>query len=279
MENEGWSARYLALVTTSRDEFIEWLTSQGQPNLLMSELKSKTIKEFLATYKQSPAVYMNRRRNISALLSRILDEEEINPVSKTPTIKCIPSLHKPFNKQQLKEVLQNLSTVHENLYVCGLLMYGCLLRPHIEIRQLKREDFDADLKVISLGGKRNKGRKIRSVIVPSYVRDILMQKSIDQLPSHVNIFTGNIDNFQYYYFLTAWKRIKGKLVDEGIITKEHTLYSFRHTAAINIYRKTKDPYKVQRALGHASLTVTLNYLRHLGLMVNVDSENDLPDPI
>jgi len=32
-------------------------------------------------------------------------------------------------------------------------------------------------------------------------------------------------------------------------------------------------------MGHSSLAVTLIYLRNLGFRVNVERENDLPDPI
>jgi integrase len=61
-----------------------------------------------------------------------------------------------------------------------------------------------------------------------------------------------------------------------MITTDHTLYSFRHTAAVNMYLKTKDPYKIQQAFGHSSLRVTLTYLRNLGLVVDASLE-DLPE--
>jgi hypothetical protein len=38
---------------------------------------------------------------------------------------------------------------------------------------------------------------------------------------------------------------------------------------------TRNPYKLQKMMGHSSLTVTLTYLRNLGLVVNADSEEDL----
>ena len=56
------------------------------------------------------------------------------------------------------------------------MTYGCLLRPHREIRELTWSDFSDDLKYIHLSGNRNKSGRNRIVPVPSYVRDILSKR-------------------------------------------------------------------------------------------------------
>ena len=43
-------------------------------------------------------------------------------------------LHKPF--EDVSAVLEDIKSFNENLFLCCLLTYGCLLRPHREIRQL-----------------------------------------------------------------------------------------------------------------------------------------------
>ena len=50
----------------------------------------------------------------------------------------------------------------------------------------------------------------------------------------------------------------------GILEKNHTIYSFRHTAAVDVYRRTKDVNLLKSMLGHSSILVTLKYLRGLG---------------
>ena len=49
-----------------------------------------------------------------------------------------------------------------------------------------------------------------------------------------------------------------------MIKPNQTLYSFRHTAAVNVYHKTKDVHILQQLLGHSDMIVTLIYLRGLG---------------
>lgn len=53
-----------------------------------------------------------------------------------------------------------------------------------------------------------------------------------------------------------------------------TLYSFRHTGAIEIFKRTGSLTKLQRAVGHSSLQVSLTYLR--GLEVTELKEEDMP---
>jgi len=58
------------------------------------------------------------------------------------------------------------------------------------------------------------------------------------------------------------------------LNKNQTLYSFRHSGAIEIYKRTGSLSKLQRAMGHSSLTVSLTYLR--GLEVSELEESDMP---
>ena len=51
-------------------------------------------------------------------------------------------------------------------------------------------------------------------------------------------------------------------------------YSFRHTGAIEIYKRTGSLSKLQKAMGHSSLKVSLTYLR--GLEVEDLKEEDMP---
>lgn len=117
---------------------------------------------------------------------------------------------------------------------------------------------------------------MRTVHVPDYVREELMRFNINKLDDGTNIFSLIPTPFNECYFNTAWSRVKEVLLKKGVISKDHTLYSFRHTAAVNMYMKTRDPYKIQQAFGHSSLGVTLTYLRNLGMVTN-SSIDDLPE--
>jgi len=53
-----------------------------------------------------------------------------------------------------------------------------------------------------------------------------------------------------------------------------TLYSFRHSGAIEIFKRTGSITKLQKAMGHSSINVSLTYLR--GLEIAELKESDMP---
>ena len=146
------------------------------------------------------------------------------------------------------------------------MTYGCLLRPHREIRELTWGDFSDDLKHINLSGHRNKSGRNRIVPVPTYIREILVKGELNN-----NIFSNKIKPLNQDYFKTLWSRFKKQ---SDILEQGQTLYSFRHSGAIEIFKRTGSLTKLQKAMGHSSLNVSLTYLR--GLEVAELKEEDMP---
>ncbi len=59
-----------------------------------------------------------------------------------------------------------------------------------------------------------------------------------------------------------------------LIDSNNTIYSFRHSGAIDIFKRTGSITKLQKAMGHSSINVSLIYLR--GLEVPELTEGDMP---
>jgi integrase len=98
------------------------------------------------------------------------------------------------------------------------------------------------------------------------VRDLLVRSEPDN-----NIFSDKIKPYNNDYFKTLFRRFKQLNTK---IDKDVTLYSFRHSAALNIFKRTGSLTKLQKAMGHSSLKVSLTYLR--GLEVAELTEEDMP---
>jgi integrase len=73
------------------------------------------------------------------------------------------------------------------------------------------------------------------------------------------------------YFKSLWSRFK---TQTNILEQAQTLYSFRHSGAIEIFKRTGSITKLQKAMGHSSINVSLTYLR--GLEVAELVEEDMP---
>lgn len=278
IQAEGLSQLYERDLLALNDNFVTFLNANKLDKLPVVDITSEHIEQFLIKYKSTATNYMNRRRALSALFLRLIGQKVLkdNPTQETGKMKEVPELNLPYKKEQLRKVLDTVKSKHKELYLCCLLMYGCLLRPHQEIRLLKRGYFDEGFDKISLGGNQNKSRRLRAVLVPEFVKMEIIKLDISSLEDGMNIFSRTASAFNLSYFNTAWGRIKEVLLKDGIIEQNHTLYSFRHTAAVFMYLKTRDPYKIQQAFGHSSLRVTLIYLRSLGLIIDTTID-DLPD--
>lgn len=231
----------------------------------VKQLNVSRIEEFLSKYNSSGTYYMNKRRDLGVLFSAIskLLQQPILLVKNTSTRRTKSKLHKIYEPEQLRAVLGYLKEHHQHLYLCCLITFGCFLRPHKEVRKLTAGHFKKGISEIHLSGSENKGRKVRVVYVPDYVKQELEQL-LPSLKSTDNIFSKDLQPYNEAYFNTAWTRAWRKMHQLGIVEKNHTIYSFRHTAAVDVYRRTKDVNLLKSLLGHSSILVTLKYLRGLG---------------
>ena len=258
--NQGCSERYIKDVKRIVTLWKRYERVQRLRNLTLDKLQASHIRNFLVR----PNWSAKTQRTVKSTLSPLLSEFTPNLVQSVRLKKPTSTLHKPFDN--VNEVLDAVRDYNQQLYLCCLMTYGCLLRPHREIRELTWSDFSEDLRYIHLSGNRNKSGRNRIVPVPSYVRDILVKGE-----SNHNIFSGSNKPLNQDYFKTLWSRFKRQ---SDILEQGQTLYSFRHTGAIEIFKRTGSLHKLQRAMGHSSLNVSLTYLR--GLEVAELKEEDMP---
>ena len=221
------------------------------------------IERYLNQYSNNTS-FNTHRRHINVILNYLNENGFDAPTLNLKPRRQTEKLHRPI--KDISNLLCLMKQYNHNLYLCCLLAYGCLLRPHREIRLLKWKDFSDDLSTISIAGDRVKSKKNRIVPVPKYIREILHKTDLDD-----NIFTGTPEPYNRDYFKTVFSRFKRCFPE---IDKHITIYSFRHSGAIEIFKRTGSLTKLQRAMGHSSLQVSLTYLR--GLEVTELTEEDMP---
>ena len=240
------------------------LASKLRQRLVKSEdINTEYIDSLILKYTNNTS-YNTTRRHLNVLINYLYDNGFKIQKSSLRSRRQIETLHKPIT--DVVSLLELVKLFNYNLYVCCLLTYGCLLRPHKEIRMLKWSDFSEDLSFIRLSGYRVKSKRNRVVPVPLYVRKELVKGQYDS-----NIFSHCKKAYNDSYFSGLWKRFKrhNKNIETGI-----TLYSFRHTGAIEIYKRTGSLHKLQKAMGHSTINVSITYLR--GLEIPELEDSDMP---
>ena len=231
--------------------------------ILHKTIPIRFTNNYISKYKNSTS-FNTIRRHINAFLSYLKDNDFPVEISSLKPRKQTEILHKPI--EDVKSLLEEIKEYNFNLFLCCSLTYGCLLRPHREIRLLKWKDFSDDLKYISIDGARVKSKRNRVVPVPEFIRTDLLP-----IDKEFNIFSRSTIDYNPDYFKTLWSRFKSQ---SETLTTGQTLYSFRHSGAIDIFKRTGSLSKLQQAMGHSSLNVSLTYLR--GLEVGQLTEEDMP---
>lgn len=262
----NYSRTYTRDIESTAKQFLEFLTSK-EKSAPPDSLSASRITTFLNLYNSSNRNYMNKRQYLNVILP--------GTILKTAKKKFTETLHEVYSKDEMLEILKFLKLNYPRLHLVALLAYGCFLRPHEESRLLKLKHI-RDQKIY-LSGNENKGKKVRVVHIPDYVYSELLPFIQSCLSSESYILTGSDWLPNYDYLKTQWSRAKKTLKQENMIKPNQTLYSFRHTAAVNVYHKTKDIYILQQLLGHSDMAVTLKYLRGLGEMNHDRLKHVMPE--
>ena len=235
-----------------------------EQEMTCSKLDVTVLKKVLSRYSCGTS-HNTLKRHLNVLINEAVSlGVECNPMIEIKSKKAKAILHKPID--DVAAILEDIKSFNKHLHLCCLLTYCCLLRPHREVRELTWGDFSNDLSFITLSGFRNKSGRNRIVPVPDFIKPYLHKKGLDD-----NLFTGEQNSRNPDYFKTLWSRYKKQ---SKLIKKGQTLYSFRHSGAIEIFKRTGSITKLQKAMGHSSINVSLTYLR--GLEIVELKEEDMP---
>jgi integrase len=236
---------------------------------LVDEIQTSDIQAHLLNrYASSNTSYNTAKRYYRCLFNLLVDlgHTSHNPVTGIKNRKSEPSINQAFSKVELKLLMEYLKMHDRTLYRVALLMYTTFLRPHQEIRGLKAKYFDFSSSLLILPPRFTKNGK--QVTIPLQTLVTAEFDFVRQLRSDDLIF-GEVNPD---YFKTKWGKIKKKYS----LKPNQTLYSVRHTAAVEMYHKTKDVALIQRMMHHSSMEVTIGYLRSLNCNLAVVSAEMYP---
>jgi hypothetical protein len=173
---DDWSYRLLQKETTSKDLLNDALASKLNQNI------SDSYKRSLIWMVTKLSLYLNGRNPTPMLIAAFVNDSHWTPNSRNiirrhllafekemakfgyegsirsllPKHRIEEKLHKPF--KDVLAVFEEIKAFDARLHLCCLLAYGCLLRPHREIRLLTWRDISESFDQVSLGGESKQGQ-------------------------------------------------------------------------------------------------------------------------
>ncbi|MBB1195108.1 hypothetical protein DNC80_15705 [Flavobacterium sp. SOK18b] len=273
---------------TRMNVFLEWATLNKLDHHDIRDLKDTHIIAFMNwLIKPAPigrgvggTSQDNYKRCLSGLFGKLVKDKIIgkNIVVDMDTKKDDPIKNTPFTGLQVKAIRDYLLVNDKQLYHFIQFVIFTFLRPR-EIIRLTAEDINLKERYLTVETK-TKRKQIKKLVGP--ILSFFEEIDITNIPSKANIFT-NTGKFDVW---AATEKSKvdhfghrfGKVKTHFNFNQDYGIYSFRHTAALDLFHafikqgmtEREAILKLMPITGHATETALRNYLRDVGGMLPKD---------
>lgn len=237
----------LEVITTTR-------VSEYTDYLLANDLAGVTINNQL----NQTRIMINKAKKAGYIDSNPFQFEKLQETDSTANTAFTPE-HKNLVESYLREH-------NYPLYIFTRIMYYNFLRPK-EIRFTRVGAVDLQQGTITVPGPVAKNRKTNTIPLHPILSDLLKQISI--YPPKMYIAGKNLKPGPYQVGENAaYEAHKDALRALNLLDGyEYTLYSWRHTGAVNAYLAGTDIKTLQFLFRHSSIVYTEIYLKSLKLQL------------
>jgi integrase len=254
--------------------FIKWLKKCDYDHLYPANFSPVMARAYL-DYLLSEHNYKGKSHNgqlgiIKYFFNAMIDREIIakNPFKGIKELPEDVGKNHAFSYEEKMKLKEILLKHDKQLYYFVQFVYYCFIR-RSELIQLKVGDIDFSNKTITVQSAVSKNRKQQSVIIPVSFEPVIYEMGLDKQPKDSYIFSHNlmpgVNKLARADYITFKLR---KFMNLLKIGKEKNLYSWKATGVSELYNATKDPYLVMGQCRHSDISITMIYLKSLGLQMN-----------
>ena len=262
-------------------QFKKYLAKKGLGTTTIGDIDKSIVNGFLNNIlrKSSPRNRNNTRTVLSAIFTVLEDNDLIgrNFIRNIKNIKTSPERNKTYTLEKVNDIYEFLEAKDPNLLFFVKFVSYNFLRP-IEVCRLQVKDVDLKNKKLQV---RAKNKPVKVKIIPDILITELLK--LDLTNPHAFLFTpygvGEWDakeESRRGYFTSKYSKAKKKLN----LTKDYTIYSFRHTFITKLYRELRAKYsqsetydKLMLITGHSTLKALTQYLRDIDAELPEDYSN------
>lgn len=210
-------------------------------------LRKHHIQSALSGNEWSNTTFNNNLTFVKAIFNFLIDAEIIkeNPAKSIKPLPETITKHKYFDDKTWERIKKEAKP---DLLEFILFLYHTGTRPN-EARQIKYEHIRGDK--LFIPSDISKNRKDAFVPLSKYI--------IEKYKGEGFIFGTSVNHFNQRF-----QEVKKKLK----LGNDYTLYSIKHTRAIDLAKAGASPYEIMSLFRHQSLDMTMKYLRDLGMNLN-----------
>lgn len=267
--------------------FERFIERKGWTNRLLTSFTAQDVTAYLDDGRQTRhignATYNTELTALRSFFQFFKDREllSINPALALKRIRSETTRHHAYSDEQVTTILQHLRAkktdrADQLTVFIKTIYYGCL-RPTNEAGQLRVKDVDFAAMSITIPGTTAKTGKTGTVELSEglaeVLRPLLTDATGNALPGDYFVFGNQAKGANrcdprpgkkragYNYFSRFYRQVMRELK----LPDDYTVYGWKHTRNIHLYKDGVDVYRIMRHNRHTSLEMTQKYLRDLGL--------------
>lgn len=244
--------------------FSDWCASNCA-TVPIEKIDSRNAKLFMRWLNDVHHVSTTTHNHYRALLFTVyrrwrVKENPFELVHRFPENKTPQKAFTPEQRLQLTEWMREHDA---ELFLFVGFMYYTFLRPN-EIRNLRVNEVDLTAKIVTVPGLKSKTNKTVTHKIPDVFFDQIKFLNFHHQQDFVFGYDG-VSGPTRHGRDRYMRRLRVAL-DHFNFSSKYSLYSWRHTGAINLYEQYHDIYLVCEALGHTSVDMTKKYLRNFHML-------------
>jgi integrase/recombinase XerD len=245
-------------------KFTDWIKANHYGDIQAKELSLPIglmyFDNMLINLKVKPRTYNNNLATLRTLFNELeyrsyVNVNIFNKIRKLPKKK--PDL-KFFTPEEKKIIYNALKDKNPRLLLAAYLVYYCMIRP-AEIVRLRFSHLNFEKSYIMLPPSISK-KSSGTVLMPSYVKELLLSLGYDKQNSDWYIFSNNKEltpgekEIAPTRIAEVWK-----LEIKDVYKIKHGIYTLKHTTNGELFEAGADARSIQLQNRHASLEYTQVY--------------------
>jgi integrase len=282
-EADGHRKSYVRTFQTVKNTLEKWLNFHAQPDFPIRQFNQQDARSYFQ-YLRDELSWKNKTinntiDNFGIALNYIQKDKEIwkrNPLQNISSLPVITQKHAAYSDEQITTIKSKIAEYNtpraKQLQLFISFIYYVFIRPN-EAVQLRVHNIDLKENRLMIKGLASKTKFDEYVELPLPLRNAIIEAKITSYPQDYFVFglPGEPD-IKGLTVQTFWK-LHRKILKKSEFSKfdsHFTLYSYKHSGVISLYKLTKDIKRVQRQCRHKTLEQTNTYLRDLGLLTEYD---------
>jgi integrase len=233
------------------------------------------FRDFLTTtVGNSPRTANNTLQHLCALYSHYQERTSVkeNPFKVRSLKEPVTSKNHAFTDEDRKTIEQYMLKNEPELYLITRFIYLAFIRPG-ELLQIKISEISLSGNYITISGAVSKSGKNETAQIIMPLRKEIIERVDFSRPEKRIFGVGMRPGYAVCAKQVPFRRHQKVLKACGLELKGYTLYSWKHTGAVNAYRAGVGIKELQSMLRHSSVQITDIYLKSLGLRTDPNLQN------